>query len=105
MKLFLIVIAGFLLDELSKDAPPEERQGASDERLIAFCAGLTGADDERIVAFDLGAGIAAGPREPLGRVLAHLFMHQTHHRGQATALLMQAGINPGVTDLISLVSV
>ena len=28
-----------------------------------------------------------------------MFNHQTHHRGQATTLLMQAGIDPGVTDL------
>jgi uncharacterized damage-inducible protein DinB len=34
--------------------------------------------------------------------LTHFFNHQTHHRGQATALLMQAGIDPGVTDLIAM---
>ncbi len=37
---------------------------------------------------------------PLWWSLAHLFNHQTHHRGQATTLLMQAGHDPGVTDLI-----
>jgi uncharacterized damage-inducible protein DinB len=31
---------------------------------------------------------------------AHFFNHQTHHRGQLTTLLMQAGVDPGVTDLI-----
>jgi uncharacterized damage-inducible protein DinB len=34
--------------------------------------------------------------------LAHFFNHQTHHRGQATTLLMQLGVDPGVTDLILL---
>ena len=35
-----------------------------------------------------------------GWVMAsHLFNHQTHHRGQVTTLMMQAGIDPGVTDL------
>jgi uncharacterized damage-inducible protein DinB len=29
----------------------------------------------------------------------HLFNHATHHRGQATTLMKQAGIDPGVTDL------
>ena len=29
----------------------------------------------------------------------HLFQHATHHRGQATALIKQAGKDPGVTDL------
>jgi uncharacterized damage-inducible protein DinB len=28
-----------------------------------------------------------------------MFNHQTHHRGQVTALLMQSGIDPGITDL------
>ena len=31
--------------------------------------------------------------------VVQLFNHQTHHRGQVTTLLMQAGIDPGVTDL------
>ncbi len=32
----------------------------------------------------------------------HMFNHQTHHRGQTTTLLMQLGVDPGVTDLIAL---
>lgn len=74
------------------------RQDQSDERLIAFCADLTSADEERIVAFDRGAGIEAGPREPLGRVLAHLFMHQTHHRGQVHAMLAGTAVKPPQLD-------
>jgi uncharacterized damage-inducible protein DinB len=34
--------------------------------------------------------------------VSHFFNHQTHHRGQVTALLKQAGRDPGVTDLIEL---
>ncbi len=34
--------------------------------------------------------------------LQHLFNHQTHHRGQVTTLLMQAGVDPGVTDLVAM---
>lgn len=30
---------------------------------------------------------------------AHLFNHQTHHRGQLTTLIMQLGIDPGITDI------
>lgn len=41
---------------------------------------------------------------PTWQALSHLFNHQTHHRGQVTTLLMQAGIDPGVTDLIALVN-
>jgi uncharacterized damage-inducible protein DinB len=36
-------------------------------------------------------------------LLMHFFNHQTHHRGQATTLLSQAGIDVGVTDLLALV--
>lgn len=74
------------------------RQDASDQRFIDFCAGLTPADDDRIIAFDRGAGLAAGPREPLWRVLAHLVMHQTHHRGQAHAMLAGTAVKPPQLD-------
>lgn len=36
-------------------------------------------------------------------LLMHLFNHQTHHRGQATTLLAQAGVDVGVTDLLALI--
>jgi uncharacterized damage-inducible protein DinB len=39
---------------------------------------------------------------PLWHVVAHVFNHQTHHRGQVTTLLMQAGHDPGVTDLVAM---
>jgi uncharacterized damage-inducible protein DinB len=39
----------------------------------------------------------------LGLLLQHLFNHQTHHRGQATTLLFQAGVDVGVTDLNALI--
>lgn len=75
-----------------------ERQEQSDRRLIALCESLTPSDDERIVAFDRGAGVETGPREPLGRVLAHLFMHQIHHRGQAHAMLAGTAVKPPQLD-------
>ena len=37
---------------------------------------------------------------PLWFAAQQFFNHQTHHRGQVTTLLMQAGIDPGVTDLL-----
>jgi uncharacterized damage-inducible protein DinB len=36
---------------------------------------------------------------PNWALVAQMFNHQTHHRGQATTLLMQLGIDPGVTDI------
>ncbi|HEX6979782.1 MAG TPA: DinB family protein [Alphaproteobacteria bacterium] len=37
---------------------------------------------------------------PMRLVLAHLFNHQTHHRGQAHGLLSQTGVAPPPLDLI-----
>ena len=37
---------------------------------------------------------------PLGALLQHLLNHQTHHRGQVTTLLFQAGVDPEATDLL-----
>ena len=35
-----------------------------------------------------------------GLLLSHFFNHQTHHRGQATTLLFQQGVDVGVTDFL-----
>ena len=40
-------------------------------------------------------------RKPVFAVLSHMFNHQTHHRGQISTLLFQAGQDIGVTDLIA----
>ncbi len=56
--------------------------------------------DERLVApisYSNTKGIAFTRR--LSFLLTHFFNHQTHHRGQATTLLNQAGVEVGVTDL------
>lgn len=39
---------------------------------------------------------------PAWQAITHFFNHQAHHRGQVTTLLAQAGVDPGVTDLIAL---
>jgi uncharacterized damage-inducible protein DinB len=39
---------------------------------------------------------------PRGVVLTHVFNHQTHHRGQVTALISRLGYDFGVMDLIRL---
>ena len=36
---------------------------------------------------------------PRSLAVVHLFNHGTHHRGQLTALMTQAGLEPGITDL------
>ena len=37
--------------------------------------------------------------KPAALLVAHLFNHQTHHRGQVHCMLTQAGVKPGATDL------
>lgn len=39
---------------------------------------------------------------PAWQALTHFFNHQTHHRGQVTTLLSQAGVDVGLTDIIAL---
>jgi len=39
-------------------------------------------------------------RKRFGSLLLHFFNHQTHHRGQASTLLSQSGVDIGVTDLL-----
>jgi uncharacterized damage-inducible protein DinB len=38
-------------------------------------------------------------RRPRAITVVHVFNHQTHHRGQAHALLTRFGADPGATDL------
>ncbi len=54
-----------------------------------------------ILRYSNSKGIAR--QHPAWMALTHFFNHQTHHRGQVTALLAQAGVDPGMTDLIALV--
>jgi len=58
--------------------------------------------DDEMLASSIRYRNMAGEKheQPLGALLQHLFNHQTHHRGQVTTLLFQAGIDPEATDLL-----
>jgi len=43
-------------------------------------------------------------RKPYFFLVMHFFNHQTHHRGQVTTLLAQAGVDVGATDLSGLIA-
>lgn len=64
-----------------------------DRRLITLCADLT--DLSPIVSIQRVDHVQ---REPLVRVLAHLFQHQIHHRGQAHAMLAGTAVKPPQLD-------
>jgi uncharacterized damage-inducible protein DinB len=70
-----------------------------DARLIAYVDSLS---EEKLLANFSYKNMRGDPFEhPLWYAVQHLFNHQTHHRGQATTLLVQLGKDPGVTDLIA----
>jgi len=71
---------------------------AEDARLIAFVDRLTEAELLGSATYKNTQGKPF--TTPLAQVLAHLFNHQTHHRGQATDLLAQTGVPPPELDLI-----
>ncbi|BCL76249.1 hypothetical protein JHS3_19850 [Jeongeupia sp. HS-3] len=77
------------------------RRQLLDEAISAWAAVLTSRELAEVFHY---TSMTSGPgRKHLGDVLLHFFNHQTHHRGQATTLLSQAGIDVGATDLLLLV--
>jgi len=92
--------AASLADELYADFPELRRERAkTDAEILEWVETL----DEKRLAAPLKFRSMIGNRErnfPLWFAVQHFFNHQTHHRGQLTTLLMQAGVDPGVTDLM-----
>ena len=70
-------------------------QRAVDRRLIEVCETLTEAQMEQPVALQRSKGVK---HETLTRLLAHLFQHQIHHRGQAHAMLSGTHVKPPQLD-------
>jgi uncharacterized damage-inducible protein DinB len=80
-------------DELVPYAAAQDR---SDLRLIAFCDKLDAAGANADVALDRGEGKVV--HDPVALVLQHLFMHQTHHRGQVHSMLSGTAVKPPQLD-------
>ena len=72
-----------------------------DAIINTWVAQLEQADLDAVLAYQNTKGVAFQRR--LSGVLLHFFNHQTHHRGQASTLLSQAGVDIGVTDLLALI--
>jgi uncharacterized damage-inducible protein DinB len=70
-------------------------QEAVDRRLIAWCEGLDESGTERIIRIHRGSRVQ---EERADRLLLHLFQHQTHHRGQAHAMLSDTPVAPPQLD-------
>jgi uncharacterized damage-inducible protein DinB len=72
---------------------------ATDEELSSWVHALT---PERLAAPLIYMRQGQKQEFPLWCAVAHLFNHQTHHRGQVTTLFTQKGHDPGVTDLFAM---
>lgn len=77
----------------------KDERAAFDERLIGWADGLDDAALEGEFSWYSGAK-QADVVMPRKLIVAHVFNHQTHHRGQVHAMLTAAGATPEDTDLI-----
>jgi uncharacterized damage-inducible protein DinB len=73
-----------------------EAQAAQDEMLVAYCRKLGAAELDRRVSTDRGED--GQILERIGDLLAHLFLHQIHHRGQLHAMLSGTSVKPPQLD-------
>lgn len=88
--------------EIASEFEALRRQRAlTDQRISDFAERLTQAQLESAFSWTNSKGTAR--TSELFVVVAHLFNHQTHHRGQLTTLLSQLGLDVGVTDFFALV--
>ncbi|MET3134777.1 putative damage-inducible protein DinB [Oxalobacteraceae bacterium GrIS 1.11] len=72
-----------------------------DDMIVAWAETVTQADLDHTLAYTNKKGIAS--ERNYFSLLMHFFNHQTHHRGQVTTLLSQAGVDVGETDLLALI--
>lgn len=70
-------------------------QRAADRRLVALCESLTDGRLDDAVLVPRRDGIQ---RDRVRRILAHLFQHQIHHRGQVHAMLAGTSVKPPQLD-------
>ncbi len=76
-------------------------RAAEDSRLVEYVGSLSGAALEE--EWDYRTLSGAPQRQRRRDILAHLFNHQTHHRGQAHAQLTSVGVRePEPLDLLIL---
>lgn len=72
-----------------------------DQAIEQWSEALTEQDLQHLLQYGNVKGVVA--KKHFGSLVLHFFNHQTHHRGQASTLLHQAGQDIGVTDLLALI--
>lgn len=78
-----------------------ERQ-ATDQVITTWAEELTDELLARAMRYTTSGGQVR--EHPVWLAVAHMFNHQTHHRGQVTALMYQLGQDPGVTNYFAYVT-
>lgn len=77
------------------------RRAWLDQLIIDWVSTVQESDLDHRLHYHNMRGVAAD--KDFFSLLVHFFNHQTHHRGQATTLLAQAGLDVGTTDLLALI--
>ncbi|MBL1269715.1 MAG: DinB family protein [Halomonas sp.] len=72
-----------------------------DTVIINWVGALTDDDLSTTLSYHNTKGVASKRR--YSSLILHFFNHQAHHRGQASTLFSQAGVDIGVTDLLALI--
>lgn len=95
-KLFSLTVIG---EELYSDFNDlRQQREMTDQEIFAWSKSLS--QDWLEKPFEFTSNLDKKTRIlPTWVLVAHMFNHQTHHRGQLTTLLTQLGHDPGITDL------
>ena len=80
--------------------PLATRRALLDRVIVGFAQELKEAHLDSPFEYKSTKGVQG--RKNFYGVLMHFFNHQTHHRGQATTLFTQLGVDVGATDLLLL---
>lgn len=79
----------------------EQRRKLLDRNITDWANSIQDGELDHVLHYTNSQGVI-GERNFFALVM-HFFNHQTHHRGQTTTLLSQAGVDVGVTDLLGLI--
>jgi uncharacterized damage-inducible protein DinB len=78
-----------------------EHRKVLDQIITEWAHSITDHDLDHVLHYANTKGMIADKN--FFSLVMHFFNHQTHHRGQATTLLSQVGIDIGVTDLLAII--
>jgi uncharacterized damage-inducible protein DinB len=78
-----------------------EHRARLDAMIDEWARSISEGDLDHVLHYSNSKGVVSN--KDFYSLLMHFFNHQTHHRGQATTLLSQEGLDVGSTDLLALI--